>query len=264
MKRLLVAALTLALTAAVSAAEIYILQGEARGPFMSSGGQVFWSTDAYFYNSSTTTARVRLLGLSNVANPEPPRELTLAPGRTAALLKAAPTFRPPSVPPLWIVRADVPEGVAVESILLVGTIVDRPPLPLEIRRYDFGKTRLPVFRALVPPNQRQPHLATFLGPESRINVGIYNAAGTPATARIEIRRHCDDVLVDERVVSLPADTVLQFGGFSAQHAECGADASLSGPGVYTVVTVDQPSVSFVSNVANAYSPVTSFSVTATP
>lgn len=264
MHRLLMLAAAALLTTAGFAAEVYIVQGEARGPFLANGGQVFWSTDAYFYNGSAATARVRLLGMSNMAAPEPARELTLAPGRTAALLQAAPTFRPPALPPLWIVRADVPEGVAVESILLVGTIVDRPPLPLEIRRYEFGKTRLPVFRSLVAAGQPQPHLATFLGPESRINVAVYNAATTAATARIEIRRHCDDTLVDERIVSLPPDTLIQFGGFSAQHGECGATPSMSGPGVYTIVTVDRPSLSFVSNVANAYSPVTSFSVTSTP
>lgn len=265
MRRIVITIVALVLAASANAAEVYIVQGHARGPILSGISQLLWSTDAYFYNAGSAAARVRLLGVSNTAFPEAPRDFTLAPGRSAALLRVARSFVPATFPPLWIVRADVPDDVDVESILLVGTISDNGVTPIEIDRYRFGKTRLPVFRELVPAGRRQAHLATFLGPPSRINVAVYNAANSTATAHIEIRRHCDDVLVDQRDVSVPTDTLIQYGGFQAEHGECASDvAQTSGPGVYTIVTVNQPSITFVSNIANEYSPVTSFSVTATP
>lgn len=263
MRRIVITIVALVLAASANAAEVYIVQGHARGPILDGIEQLLWSTDAYFYNSGSAAARVRLLGVSNIEFPVAPREFTLEPGRSAALLQVALSFG--AVPPLWIVRADVPDDVDVESILLVGTISDNGVTPIEIDRYRFGKTRLPVFRELVPAGRRQAHLATFLGPPSRMNVAIYNAASSAATAHIEIRRHCDDVLVDQRDVSVPADTLIQYGGFQAEHGECASDVTrTSGPGVYTIVTVNQPSITFVSNIANEYSPVTSFSVTATP
>jgi hypothetical protein len=132
--------------------------------------------------------------------------------------------------------------------------------------FRFGKVRLPTFRALTPAGEPQTHQATFLGSEqdipSRINVGVYNGGTVTATAQIEIRRECDDTVVSGETVSVPAKTVLQATNFSTNpgHGCPPASPGPYGPGVYTVVTVDQPSFSFVSNLANTLLPITSISI----
>lgn len=122
------------------------------------------------------------------------------------------------------------------------------------RLFLFGRTSLPVFRSLAAPNNPQVHLGADLGGlPSRINVGIYNASqDATATARIELRSACNDTLLQSRIVSIPPNTIHQFGGFGA-HVFCerrfGSSAGTDFA-MYVVVTVDQPSLSYVAALRN--------------
>jgi hypothetical protein len=70
------------------------------------------------------------------------------------------------------------------------------------------------------------HLGTDLGvSDSRTNVGIYNASDREANARIEIRRACDNAVVDQRTVTVPANTTSQIGGLVKGIDTCGGTPS---------------------------------------
>lgn len=77
-----------------------------------------------------------------------------------------------------------------------------------------------------------------------MNVGIFNAGPETASATIELRRFCDDVVVDSRTLSVPPNTLVQTNGLLT-----GADAPGCPPPDplkrYTVVTVSQPSLVYV-------------------
>ncbi len=265
--------LALIVSSSASATDIYVVQGAANGPPLNSGELILWSTDAVFYNAGITDARVRLLGISNGGGGTiNPAEFTIPPRRSASLQRLVSAWRPGANDPLWIIHLEVPPEVVADSLLFIGstTVPGFPAVPIT-RPFRFGKVRLPVFNALVPAGQPQVHLGTYLGSPSdipsRINVGIYNGGSVPATARIEIRQQCDDTVVDSRAVIVPADSLIQVTGFQALERNCPpfVPGTLGGSfdAVYTLVTVDLPSLSFVSNLANNSLPLTSMSITPT-
>jgi hypothetical protein len=87
---------------------------------------------------------------------------------------------------------------------------------------------------------------------AHINIGIYNAGLSSASATIEIHRACDGSTTNTRVVTIPPNTVQQFTGFAIPDTSdpCGASFSGNPSGIkglaYAVVTVDQPSLTFGS------------------
>ena len=127
---------------------------------------------------------------------------------------------------------------------------------------------MPVFRSFVPAGERQAHLSTDLGNDigkevsSRVNVGIYNASAVTANATIEFRQHCDETLLASTSVTVPPDTLIQVPGLGGTSRNCPASDPLflGGGGIYAVVTVDQPSASFVSVLANTLLPTNSISI----
>jgi hypothetical protein len=259
-------------TTALFASDIYLVQGFAVGPQIDAGTAVLWTTSALFYNTGSATATIRLVNVSNRGGHPLPDNPVLPPQRSASLDVIGTTWNV-SPEPLWVVHLDVPPEVLIEAALFIGTssaFGSPSSFP-----YVYGKVRLPVFRSLIPGGQKQIHLLTSLGPASnipiqvqvpsRINVAIYNSASVPANAVIEIRQHCDDQVVATRTVVIPADTILQIGPFDARTNNCQSNAfGDGGRFVYTTVTVDQPSFSFVSNLSNAATPTTSISITAEP
>lgn len=95
------------------------------------------------------------------------------------------------------------------------------------------------------------HIGTDLGGwDSRINVILYNAGTEAATATIEVRRACDDVVVDSRIVTVPTNTAVQAGGLSATTSPPGSSDCPNGiPWARnTIVTMTQPGFSIVSNI----------------
>jgi hypothetical protein len=261
--QIVVLVVCIAASTSVSAADVYVVQGYALGPYIDTLFYVTWITDAFLYNSGTATARVRLLGVSNGPMPtNSPLEITV-PAQTSASLSSTPAvfWRPGDTSAsLWVLHLDVPDSVKLEDVMFIGEAhrgeSDGPSR--------FGKLRLPVFTSLTPAGQPQYHLASFLGDPSllpsRTNVTIYNAAADAAGARIEIRSHCDDSVVFSTSTSVPANTVVQVTGLPQAAGACSGKANIMSGATYTVVTVDRPSFTFVSNLSNRDVPLTSISV----
>lgn len=263
----------LLLSTTLFAGDVYIVQGSAEGPMFNDSERTIWTIDAVFYNTESTDAVITLLsvsngGLSNFTGT--PTSFTIPAHRTATLSNERAAWFPAVMSPLWALHLDVPTGVLVESVLFIGSRNEVAPVSPSDLPFRFGKVRLPTFRALTPAGEPQTHMATFLGSEqdipSRINVGVYNGGTVIANAQIEIRRQCDDTFVSGATVPVPAKTVIQVTNFSTNpgHGCPEASPGPGGPGVYTVVTVDQPGFSFVSNLANTLLPVTSISIEGGP
>ncbi len=115
---------------------------------------------------------------------------------------------------------------------------------------------MPVYRELTPANKRQIHLGTELsGNNSRVNVGIYNAGAETATASIELRRTCDDALIASRTVTTPRNTIAQVGGFGTTDTAVCNSTNTPDWTRYTIITVSQPSFTYVANLYEAVPPV---------
>ena len=74
-----------------------------------------------------------------------------------------------------------------------------------------------------------------------------------ASATIEVRRLCDDVVVDSRTLSIPPNTIVQTNGLGSGDSATScfiAQAVMR----YTVVTVSQPSLVYVANLSNSVKP----------
>ncbi len=253
--------------------DVYVVRGSALGPILPDGNTyVLWTTEAYLYNTSTEVRTVTLLGGGTPGQEHD--ALMIAPHSSVSLV-AVKSLWPDNSKQLSVLHLDAPPDVLIESVLFIGSLnsPNGPPLTNVFR---FGKTRLPVVKALVPAGQPQAHLATSLGracvepcgPQvsSRLNVSVYNAASVPASAIIEIRQHCDDRLISSRAVTIPAETIIQFGGFDTRTIDCPSAATTHDGNrlVYTVVTSDQPGFSFVSNLNNEATPTTGISITSMP
>ena len=250
-------------------ADRYVVQGSALGPQV---GALFvtWTTDIFFFNTTATDAPIRLVGVSNGNFPSDlPSSFTIHANRSTSLSAngAVATWGPrnPTFQPLWVLHIDVPDGVLLDDVLFIGEeLSGQAPLPLD--HYTQGKIRLPVFNELTPANQAQIHLATFLGDfnsiPSRANVTIYNGGNVTAQAKIEIREHCDDAVLLTTTIAIPSNTIIQTSGLNAPAGHCGFDFGFTPPpsAIYTVVTVDQPSLSFVSSLSNRDVPLTSISI----
>ena len=152
---------------------------------------------------------------------------------------------------LWVARFDAPDGVLVSSR---GGLDSECPSPCGSPPNPFpnlGAFTMPVFRSLTPAGARQFHFGADLGTQaSRSNVGIYNGGVAAGTATIALYRACDDALLGVRTVSVPANFALQVGmaGDDAA-AGCSDQSKLNTWLRYVIVTMDQPSLTYVFNVA---------------
>jgi hypothetical protein len=211
--------------------------------------RVIWRDQVLLYNSGGESRTVHITGMSNgTPNISTPDEVVVAPMQIVSLnvaLQDAWTPAPLGSPgaKLWMLHLDVPSGITIESRNeYKGYDSCISPQPLD---GSAGYVPLPVFRAPTPANVPQVHLGTDTGSVlGRINVGIYNASAVVANALIVVRRVCDDAITDQRNVSVPPDTLLQFGNLS----EGGQGCSKEGPQWmrYTTITVDQPSMTYAS------------------
>lgn len=210
-----------------------------------------WGTQLILYNRGDSPAEVRLLGISNGPLSGGPASLFLEPRKATSLITRHMGWYPRAPQEwagLWVLRLDIPPEVLLENSMLSELAFSGGGAPPWF--FPLGRISLPVFRSLTPPDAPQVHLGADLGfaaLPSRINVGIYNASpDLAATAHIEIRSICDDSILQSRIVSIPPNTIHQFGGFGAR-AVCGIRA---GSSLYVVVTVDQPSLSYVAALRN--------------
>jgi hypothetical protein len=241
--------------ARVATRDVYVLQGFAYGAHFNTETIVF-STDVMFYNKSVANRNITLLGISGggPAGGALGESFTISPARSASLGRTV-TWIPVTGSSLFVLRLDVPLDVEVEDVLLIGSQPDVLASPTaEYRKY--GKVRLPLSNSLTPANEPQVHLESDLGDiPSHVNVAVYNAGDRLASAKIELRQHCDDRIIASQTALVPPNTVLQFGPFQAETASCaGVAVSRS---IYTTVIVDQPSLTYVSTLANSGIPMTS-------
>jgi hypothetical protein len=234
------------------ASDAYFVGFDARGQ-----GYVLWRDNILLYNSGPAPATVRFIEVSNGGAPAPSPLTLVVPARKTISVSDAThdTWRPrQNLPiPLWVLHLDVPDGIIVESRNAFFEYLPVGPLVIQDPR---GKVPMPVIRQLTPAGQPQVHIGTDLGgPVSRINVILYNAGTEAATATIEVRRACDDVVVDSRVVTVPPNTAIQTTGLVATTStsgslDCPLSTSLSSVpwARNTFVTMTQPGFSIVSNI----------------
>jgi len=256
-RQALIGFLFLTIGPATYASDAYIVRFAAKG-MANACANALWADDILLYNRGTGPATVRLLDVSNgTIRADTLRQVTLPAHRVFSVAGAQQfgvLWMPVGAPPIWVVHLDIPEGITIDSRDEVYYQTSCGSIP-EIDRTPAGKVSLPVFRALVPAGEPQVKLGTDLGGRpGRLNVAVYNAADSAATAHIEVRNACDGAIVDARDVAIPAKTILQVGGFRTNGPDCTAtDAALWMR--YTVITVDQPSFSYVSNLTDELPPV---------
>jgi hypothetical protein len=212
-----------------------------------------WQADALLFNTQSTPAVVRLLSVSDGPDrvPEQNRELELLPRQTVSLVRST-AWGPGADAPMFMLHVAVPAGVIVEGVLNLGTGTgeDCSLIPRPDNSALYGVIRFPHFRALVPAHQEQIHLGTTLGGrQARNNVGIYNASAETATAHVTLRRACDERLVREASVALAPDSTTQVRLDNDSADTCTGSVQTWVDSI--TVTVDQPSVTWVSTIANS-------------
>ena len=209
-----------------------------------------WNDRVAFFNRGSSPATVRILGISDGTTPlAKPETFVVGSAKLVVLddvLKGA--WRPGSFSDsewLFVMHLDVPEGITVDSRDEFYLRRDCIGPPLNARG-PAGHATMPVFDHLTPAGVPHIHLGTDLGiKQTRTNVIVFNAGSSFATARIELRRQCDDAIVDQVSVSIPTNSTVQVAGrLNAGERFGGCRFS----GRYTTVTMDQPGLSVVSNV----------------
>jgi hypothetical protein len=214
-----------------------------------------WQADTLLFNRQATPATVRLVSVSDGPDiiPAGQRESVLSPRETIQVAWSG--WGPRNDAAVFMLHLDVPQGVEIETLLSIGTGNGTECIGPSIDRTAiYGTIHMPHFRALVPANQEQVHLGTTLGTiRERNNVGIFNAGETPAIAHVELRRSCDDRLADEKTIHLAPNSTVQV-----QLNNPADDISCEGPVQpwihYITATVDQPSLTWVSTLANDVEP----------
>jgi hypothetical protein len=166
---------------------------------------------------------------------------------------------------IWAAHLDVPDGVAITSRLPVFAGIGAP-CPPNLDGRIFGALPLPIVRQLVPAGVNQYHLGADLGAgtsgqpaNARISVGVYNAGSSEGRASIELRKGCDDLLIDSRSITVPANSLIQVSGLQTTFTSC-QSPQVSEPNapafssVYVVVRIDQPSFSYAITASNELPP----------
>jgi hypothetical protein len=249
--------LLLATAHSLAARDLYLLQGFTTGATFDQQVTV-WSTDALFYNKGPLDAKVTLISISNGIDPanRVGQSFTIQAGKTASLANSVRWV--PAIP-FVMLHLDVPADVVVNDILYIGGREAGALVSPNTLYRRFGVARLPIFDTLAQPGEQQVHLESNIGDiPAHVNVGIYNAGSVVANVRIETRASCDDGIVSVQTVNVAADTVIQVGPFQAQNSRCTQGEQANS--IYTIVTADQPTLTFVSALANDNTPTTSITV----
>jgi hypothetical protein len=255
--RLVPLIVTVMVAATACGDEVWVLRGVAGG---CRGPQ--WFADALLFNTSDEPAVVRLLSVSDGPDQIVRREITIRPRGTIVLSRNA-TWSPNADVKHYMVHMDVPAAVTVQGVLNVGygigLCLPGPPLDTSAA---FGAAAFPHFRGLIPANQEQVHLGTDLGfIRSRNNVGIFNAGAVAAVAQVELRRACDDAVLAVETVAVPANSTTQVRVENDSLSDCSAGEDFVQEWVDVIsVRVSQPSVSWVSTIAEGVPPRVLFNV----
>lgn len=249
MKRIFFLLVAIAFVGNLRADDVWVLQGNAQAS--QEGGNVLlylYTSDVLFYNTNQSPARIRLVEVSNGPLLTTDRELIVPPAKSTSIARANKAWHPDSTAPLWVTHLDVPPGVIVESRISVGQLCtvcgNIPNIGI------FGKLSFPVVRTWQTPLVPRIHLGTDLhAVPARNNVAVYNDAGFTAHAHVEVHQMCDETIIDRRDFDIPAKTVIQVNNLLAAPSGC-ATADAGSEYTYVAVTVDQPSISWVSSLSN--------------
>lgn len=261
----LVGIVVLAAAPAVLGSEIYVVRFDTPPVPVDPCTLLYYRDELVFYNTTQDVATVRLLGVSNGGSVDNPRDLVLQRQAAASSFgsEEVASWTPANNPSLWVTRLEVSAGVQVLSRLLVGT----PPTPactpphaaVGFQKYAGGA--MPVVNELTQAGVSQVHLATDLGADpfgrttnARANVGIYNGGAELAHATVEMRRVCDGAIIASMAAAVPPDSVTQLNGLPSGADDCGASSANFEH--YVIVTVDQPSFSYVVTLSNEQLPLT--------
>lgn len=228
-------------------ADVWVLEGIG-GTLLPDCKAVTWRPGVVVHNRGNESATVRPLHVSN-GGMTALTQTVPAGSSVRAVGGSAPAYG-------WISRFDIPETVGVEARMELyngSCRISFPPPPTA----PFAKIRMPVFRRLVPAGEEQVHYGTDLGGvETRQNVGVYNAGEVAANVVISVTQpFCGRKSMQTALVG--PDTFVQLSVQSI--TPCSRDLQTNS--TYTVVTVDQPSLSFVSTLRNDAKPDMSANVT---
>jgi hypothetical protein len=226
--------------------------------------RVGWRDHLVFRNTTNQDLAVSAVAASNGYTVPGPEQLVIPPRGTRSVL-IQPRFSEGGSTNLWapkpentfiVNRLDVPQGIIVESRgelwgPLATTLPCPPPEPGGVPASEvFGTIPLPVVRSLVPAGTEHTYLATDLGTQPiRTNVGIYNAGAAASNVAIELRRSCDDAVIERRFTVVPANAVVQVTGLADTPRTSGTSCSSSGSTYYSryvAVLMDQAGFSFVT------------------
>ena len=252
-RAILLMAMTLCASAA-SARDVWVIMGNAKGP-VSGCSQVYtWTADAYFHNVGTEAVSIKIIDSSNGGGPAAIDAIVL-PQQAVALSRLF-GARAPSLP-LFVAHLAVDDSILGEGRLEYR--YDFPCSTLPPLLGPVGKGSLPVFTELQPALIPRPHFGTDLAlQKARINVAIYNDGNVMAVATVETRRPgCIGAAPERQSVLIPPKTIIQATVKTPANCDVG-DPLMPAWEVVTTVTVDQPSLSYVSVVSNERAPVTSF------
>lgn len=243
---------TLLMSTAARGDELYVIGGFARGADIAHCTWIQWDSDVLFYNSANASQEIRVLNVSNGWIDAPTDRITVPPKSVVSLDGSdgkywRPNPREHGFVPLWMWKFDVPATIQVTSFLELSEHVCPFPEAVSTR----GQVRLPSFDRLASPGEEQVLLGADLSSrDRRINVAIYNAAPVPATARVIVRRICDGSELATEVITIPSDTVIQRGSVHSGTVPYWSCSTNPARGTYVTVVVDQPSIAWVSALAN--------------
>ena len=236
------------------AEEIWLLRMNAVGAPPDSSGctESYWTDDVTFFNMGSKPVAVTFLDATYaLAMPS----ITILAGRSTTLHEAVGRLvDPDEASRLGVLHLDLPQGLVVtHRMFLYARQIS--PLPRECPLFTppyyaaspLSTTPLPIKRSLIPPSLPQTHLGADLGGiESRMSVVIYNAGFVSATASIELRRGCDEGVIEHRQITVPPRTASQLLGFTTADDRSCPQGAASGLRRSITVTVDQPSLSWVT------------------
>lgn len=251
MFRIMVFATVALLSVPTFASDVWLLHGGAGGGC----NQIQWTADTLFYNRSSGTAVVRLLGVSDGPDEVVQRTITLAPQTLTSITgTAALAWRPSSDASVFFLHLNVPDDVVISNALNVGVGGCVSGSPQGDASAVLGSVKLPRFDALTAGGQTRFVLGADLGLlNTRTNVGVYNAGGEAAVADVQLLRGCDGQVLDRATLTLPPNSSRQVSLNPRVLTACAARPVQEWVN-YVTINVSQPSLSYVANIVNSETP----------
>jgi hypothetical protein len=237
---------------------------------------VSWHSHLMFTNTTSQDEHVRVLDASNGTGVRvDARPLGVAAGQTVSVrgvsppdLHWEPAGRGENEPLLWVNKLAIPDGVLISAR---GESQIGEPLssslepPCHTRnRYSAGFP-LPVITNLIPAGIPQYHLGVDIGDytnatphlDARFKVGVFNAGGSSATARIEVRcsaagadlQSGPDPILATANLTVPANNLIQETVVVSTRAVPCPHAGAANP-YHLVVISDRPGFSYALGLTN--------------